>query len=127
MGDRASVIIRQDDKISIEIYGHWAGVNIVNTLPHALEVAKNRFDDISYFTRIIAQNILDDIADKDKETSAGLEVSNEYESNHSDLNNNLVIIDPFDKLVMCEGEEFSFDYIIENGVEKLQQAMKIGY
>lgn len=127
MGDRASILIRQDDKISIEIYGHWAGVNIVNTLPHALEVAKGRYDDIPYFTRIVTQNILDDIADKDKETSAGLEISNEYESNHDDLNNNLVIIDPFNKLVMCEGEEFSFDDIIANGVEKLQQAMRFEY
>lgn len=125
MGDRASILIRQDDKIGIEIYGHWADVNIVNTLPHALKVAKNRYDDISYFTRIITQNILDDIADKDKETSAGLEVTNEYESNHDDLNNNLVIIDPFDKIVMCNGEEFSYDYIIKNGVKQLQQAMRL--
>lgn len=125
MGDRASVIIRQDDKIGIEIYAHWAGVNIVNALPHALEVAKNRVDDISYFTRIITQNILDHIADKDKETSAGLEVTNEYESNHGDLNNNLVIIDPFDKIIVCNGEEFSYDDIIKNGVEKLQQAMRL--
>lgn len=127
MGNRASVIIKQNNKQGIEIYGHWVGNNIVNTLPHALEVAKGRYDDIPYFTRIVTQNILDDIADKDKETSAGLEISNEYESNHGDLNNNLVIIDPFNKLVMCEGEEFSFDDIIANGVEKLQQAMRFEY
>ena len=55
MGNRASVIIKQNTKQGIEIYGHWAGNNIVNTLPHALEVAKGRFDDISYFTRIIVE------------------------------------------------------------------------
>ena len=33
MGNRASVIIKQNTKQGIEIYGHWAGNNIVNTLP----------------------------------------------------------------------------------------------
>lgn len=127
MGDRASILIKQDDKLSIEIYGHWAGNNIVNTLPHALKVAKNRFNDISYFTRIIAQNILDDIANKDKETSAGLEICKYTQSNHGDLNNYPVLIDPFEKMVTCNNIEFSFEYIITNGVDDLKKAMLFEY
>lgn len=127
MGDRASVIIKQNDKQGIEIYGHWAGNNIVNTLPHALKVAEERFDDISYFTRIITHNILDDIADKDKETSAGIEICELNESNHVDLNNYAVFIDPFEKMVICNNTEFSFEYIMTNGVDDLKKAMLFVY
>lgn len=127
MGNRASVIIKQNDKQGIEIYGHWAGSNIVNTLPHALKVAEERFDDISYFTRIITQNILDDIADKDKETSAGIEICEWNESNHVDLNNYTVFIDPFEKMVICNNTEFSFEYIMTNGVDDLKKAMLFVY
>lgn len=127
MGDRASVIINQSNNLGIEIYGHWAGVNIVNTLPYALKVAKNRFNDISYFTRIIAQNILDDIANKDKEISAGLEICKYAQSNHGDLNNYPVLIDPFEKMVICNNIEFSFEYIITNGVDDLKKAMLFEY
>ena len=127
MGNRASVIIKQNTKQGIEIYGHWAGNNIVNTLPHALEVAKGRFDDISYFTRIITQNILDDIADKDKETSAGLAICDCNESNHGDLNNHTVFIDSFEKMVTCNNTEFSFEYIMTNGVDDLKKAMLFEY
>ena len=126
MGDRASVIIKQNDKQGIEIYGHWAGNNIVNTLPHALKVAEKRFDDISYFTRIITHNILDDIADKDKETSAGLAICELNESNY-DLNNYTVFIDPFEKMVICNNTEFSFEYIMTNGVDDLKKAMLFVY
>ena len=56
MGNRASVIIKQNKKQGIEIYGHWAGNNIVNTLPHALVLAKGRFDDISYFTQVFRKH-----------------------------------------------------------------------
>ena len=127
MGNRASVIIKQNDKQGIEIYGHWAGNNIVNTLPHALKVAEERFDDISYFTRIITQNILDDIADKDKETSAGIEICEWNESNYIDLNNYTVFIDPFEKMVICNNTEFSFENIITNGVDDLKKAMLFVY
>lgn len=127
MGNRASVIIKQNDKQGIEIYGHWAGNNIVNTLSHALKVAEERFDDISYFTRIITQNILDDIADKDKETSAGIEICELNESNHVDLNNYAVFIDPFEKMVICNNTEFSFEYIMTNGVDDLKKAMLFVY
>ena len=126
MGNRASVIIKQNDKQGIEIYGHWAGNNIVNTLPHALKVAEERFDDISYFTRIITHNILDDIADKDKETSAGIEICELNESNH-DLNYYTVFIDPFEKMVTCNNTEFSFEYITTNGVDDLKKAMLFVY
>lgn len=126
MGNRASVIIKQNDKQGIEIYGHWAGNNIVNTLPHALKVAEERFDDISYFTRIITQNILDDIADKDKETSAGIEICELNESNY-DLNYYTVFIDPFEKMVICNNTEFSFEYIMTNGVDDLKKAMLFVY
>ena len=47
MGDRSSIIIRQhscDDK-GIEIYGHWAGTQIIRELPRALKVAKARWHD----------------------------------------------------------------------------------
>lgn len=124
MGDRASVIIKQNDKQGIEIYGHWAGNNIVNTLPHALKVAEERFDDISYFTRIITQNILQDIADANKPTSAGIEICKWNESNHGDLDNFPVFINPFERIVSCRCYEYSFQYIIDNGVGELQNLMK---
>lgn len=124
MGDRASVIIKQNDKQGIEIYGHWAGIDIIKTLSYALQIAEERFDDISYFNRIIIQNILNNIADANKSTSAGIEICDWNESNHGDLNNHPVFINPFERIVSCRCYEYDFQDIIDNGVGELQNLMK---
>ena len=123
MGDRASVIIDQSNSLGIEIYAHWAGTEIVNTLPYSLVIAKDRYDDLPYFTRIVTQNILNSISFKDKDTGAGLEICDYDKSNHGDLNNYPVFIDPYTRLIKCNDKEFTFEDIIKNGVKDLQKAM----
>lgn len=115
MGDRSSIIIRQhscDDK-GIEIYGHWAGTQIIRNLPRALKVAKARWYDEEYFTRIIIQNILNCIADPNSALSCGIGITDNYKrSNHGDLEYNPVIINRFDREVIIGKYTFTFESII---------------
>nr|DAF78934.1 MAG TPA: hypothetical protein [Caudoviricetes sp.] len=131
MGDRSSIIIRQcscDDK-GIEIYGHWAGTQIICNLPRALRVAKARWDDEEYFTRVIKQNILNYIADPNGALSCGIGITDNYkQSNHGDLEYNPVIINRFDREVTIGKDTFTFGSIInplteQEVLEDMQKAM----
>lgn len=127
MGNRASVIIRQDDYRAIEIYSHWAGKNIINSLPKALKIAEDRYDQIAYFTRVIIQNILDDIADKNQSIGVGISVCG-WCNNRGlyILDNETVFIDTSDKTVTCGNYCATFDCVIKFGVERLQNNMEYG-
>ena len=131
MGDRSSIIIRQhscDDK-GIEIYGHWAGTQIIRELPRALKVARARWHDEEYFTRVIIQNILNYIADPYSDLSCGIGITDNYkQSNHGDLGYNPVIINRFDREVTIGKDTFTFESIInplteQEILEDMQKAM----
>ena len=64
---------------------------------------------------------------KDKKTPAGLAICDCNESNHGDLNNYTVFIDPFEKMVICNNTEFSFEYIMTTGVDELKKVMLFEY
>lgn len=131
MGDRSSIIIRQhscDDK-GIEIYGHWAGTQIIRELPRALKVARARWHDEEYFTRVIIQNILNYIADPYSDLSCGIGITDNYkQSNHGDLEYNPVIINGFDREVAIGKDIFTFESIInplteQEILEDMQKSM----
>jgi len=61
MGDRANFGFRSNEGTEIIfLYGHWAGDGMMATLANALEVARRRWCDESYATRICISNIIGD-------------------------------------------------------------------
>ncbi len=56
MGDRANVVIDEQDGGTIYLYTHWGGSELPETLQNALK-RKWRWDDESYLTRIIFQEM----------------------------------------------------------------------
>ena len=123
MGNRSAIIIRVDKNKAIEIYSHWRGDEIVARLPEALEIAKDRYDDVSYFTRIVIQNILNNIVDPNSERGAGIDICNWNNYDDFHLNNNPVFIDPTNKTVRCGGNIWKFEDIIKHGYIGISCAM----
>ena len=124
MGDRSAIVIRVDEDTAIEIYSHWHGKGIVYKLPAALEVAKGRYDDVAYFTRIVIQNVLNSIVAATSESGAGISICDwvdDYDADH--LNYQPVFVDPFTKIVTCNGKVWSFSYIIEYGSDEIESVM----
>jgi hypothetical protein len=58
MGDRANFGFRQADGDTIYLYGHWAGHQMMARLANAIEVARPRWTDESYATRIAISRII---------------------------------------------------------------------
>lgn len=132
MGDRASIIIRQYDNSDqgIEIYGHWAGVGIVNKLQDALKYAEDRWNDEEYFTRIVIQNILDDIARPHSSSGCGIGICKNYKkSRHGDLEYPPVTVDATEKKVFIGKSIFYFRDIVDmdsNVVLQMLQGAMLG-
>lgn len=127
MGDRASIIIRQYDKNAqgIEIYGHWAGVGIVNKLRDALKYAEDRWDDEEYFTRIVVQNILDDISRPHSSSGCGIGICKNYKkSGHGDLQYPPVIVDATERKVFIGNTIFYFRDIVDMDSEVILQMLQ---
>jgi hypothetical protein len=58
MGDRANFGFRQSNGDVIFLYGHWAGYGMMARLAQAIEVARPRWHDEPYATRIAISNII---------------------------------------------------------------------
>ena len=132
MGDRSSIIIRQNwpTDQGIEIYGHWAGVNIVDNIKTAISNAKSRWNDEEYFNRIFIQNILDNISHSDSPIGCGIRIVKNYKkSGHADLEYNPVIVDATEQKVFVRNIELSFQDIMdmehETVLDIIQSAMII--
>lgn len=52
MGDRANIVIRQQDQ-AIYLYSHWGGEDMPDTLARALIHGQSRWNDETYLARII--------------------------------------------------------------------------
>ena len=59
MGDRANCCVKQDEG-QIWLYTHWGGETLVEDVQRGLEKGKGRWDDESYLTRIIFNEIQGD-------------------------------------------------------------------
>lgn len=128
MGDRSSIIIRQHyyaKDQGIEIYGHWAGVSIVNNLQKALSRSEGRWNDEEYFTRIVIQNILDYIAVADSLTGCGIGIVENYKkSGHGDLEYPPVIVDAVERKVFIGNSMFYFRDIVDMDSEVVLQMLQ---
>lgn len=53
MGDRANVVIQDEDGNRVWLYSHWGGFDMLTTLRNALTRGKERWDDPAYLARIV--------------------------------------------------------------------------
>ena len=60
MGDRANFGFRQSNGDTIYLYGHWAGYQMMDRLAAAIDVARPRWNDESYATRICISQMIGD-------------------------------------------------------------------
>lgn len=58
MGDRANIIVQQEDNNHIYLYTHWGGYKVEEILALALKRSQDRWDDTPYLTRIIFSEML---------------------------------------------------------------------
>lgn len=55
MGDRGNIAVIQDNEAKEQVwfYGHWSGWRMPAVLQHAIREGKGRWDDPTYFARIV--------------------------------------------------------------------------
>lgn len=58
MGDRANFAFKQSNGEAIVLYGHWAGYDMLANLANAVDVARDRWNDESYATRICVSQLI---------------------------------------------------------------------
>jgi hypothetical protein len=94
MGDRANIKIKSNNQgCSIWIYTHWHGSELPHLLQDALAKARPRWDDASYATRILVDQITKD--GRDQETGWGLSLEiqdNEHNVLEVDLMHQQVLV-----------------------------------
>lgn len=62
MGDRAQIMITEDDATGVYLYTHWLGRDIAFYLARALARSEDRWHDAPYLTRVvISEMVRDDI------------------------------------------------------------------
>lgn len=108
MGDRIVYTIKQDSKLSLNLYSHWGGYDRFITLASALRAAEPRWNDTSYAARIIISQLIGD--QWAEETGFGLWASNEegmYGGDHPDI-----IVDLVNKTVIDETGTHTFESFI---------------
>ena len=108
MGDRVVYTIRQDNKLSINLYSHWGGYDRFTNLAKALQFAQPRWNDTPYAARILVSQLIGD--QRSDELGFGLWASEEdgiYGGDHPDIT-----IDLVNKLVTDETGTHSFESFI---------------
>ena len=80
MGDRANFGFRQSNENVVFLYGHWAGHNMLSQLAEAVAVARPRWTDESYATRIAISQLIDE--DWKQELGWGLHINEIGDNEH---------------------------------------------
>ena len=80
MGDRANFGFKDSQGDTIVLYGHWAGYEMLSVLAQAVDVARPRWSDESYATRICISQIIG--TSWDTETGWGLSVNKILDNEH---------------------------------------------
>lgn len=108
MGDRIVYVIKQDEKLSVNLYSHWGGYDRFINLANALKAAQPRWNDSSYGTRIIISQLIGD--QWNDEHGFGIWASDEhgmYGGDHPDI-----VIDLVNNTVQDETGTHSFEQFI---------------
>lgn len=80
MGDRVNIKIKEENGNNIYVYSHWDGLRFFEMLKDALELSKDRWDDPSYFQRVLITELC-----KKAEGLTGYGVSSERQDNEHDV------------------------------------------
>lgn len=82
MGDRAMAEIKTEDG-SLYFYTHWHGESLPEHAGVAVEAARSRLGDYSYWTRIIVDQLIKLSGARDSETGAGLMLKPDCEDSYN--------------------------------------------
>ncbi len=88
MGDRRMIEIKTEDG-SLFVYTHWHGYDFVDRAKGAVKTAKPRWDDDSYFTRIVVDQLTK--PGRDKGTGFGLMLKPNAEDEYNNDKPSIVI------------------------------------
>ena len=80
MGDRANFGFRQSNENVVFLYGHWAGHEMLSKLAHAVDIARPRWTDESYATRIAISQLIGE--DWNQELGWGISVNELCDNEH---------------------------------------------
>jgi hypothetical protein len=105
MGARTTYTFRTNSQ-DLNLYSHYGGERKAQTFAHALKQAKPRWDDESYFIRIMVSQIVGD--DWNTEYGFGLLVNQEFEEEYTPL-----VCHPERKSVDYGDESFTYPEFIE--------------
>lgn len=105
MGARTTYTFRTNGQ-DLNLYSHWGGEDKAQTFAHALEKARPRWSDESYFIRIMISQIVGD--EWGETTGFGLGVNQGFEESYSPL-----FCNPETKQIDYNGEAFTFPEFIE--------------
>lgn len=113
MGDRANFGFRQTDGSVIYLYGHWAGHEMMHRLADAIDIARPRWNDEMYATRIAISQLIGD--EWDQEYSWGIANhigDNEHSVPVVDWENKTVTLYPhtWEDGVMFDSPKFSMEF-----------------
>jgi len=109
MGDRAMAEIITEDG-SLYVYSHWGGFELPDNAKQAIMAAQDRWDDESYATRIIVDQLTK--GGRDQETGYGLMLKPNAEDEYNN-DNPSVIIDLVQKRlsVFRDGDEEHINFL----------------
>jgi hypothetical protein len=107
MGDRANFGLKQSDGNTIFLYSHWGGEGMMDTLANALAVARPRWHDEGYATRIIISQIIG--SDWREETGYGLYINEIPDNEHS-----IPVVDFVSQTVSLYEASWSIPFVQEN-------------
>jgi hypothetical protein len=82
MGDRANFGFRANSESPVVVlYAHWGGFEMMNNLAHAISVARPRWEDEGYATRIAISQLIGE--EWNQELSYGIYVNEIGDNEHS--------------------------------------------
>ena len=93
MGDRGNIAVIQSDNQQVWFYGHWSGWRMPAVLQHAIREGKGRWNDESYFARIVFCRLVPPDKHYYQETSFGISTrmqDNEHPIVVADVNKQIV-------------------------------------
>ena len=105
MGDRANVVVQEEDGGKIFLYTHWGGYRLPEVLQSALKRGRNRWNDDAYLTRIIFCEMVK--GSEMEETGYGIstyECDNEHEH---------LVVDIKTQQVICGEKNWGFQEFVD--------------
>ena len=86
MGDRANFGFKDSKDNTVFLYGHWAGYEMLKSLADAVQIARPRWTDEAYATRICNSQLIGD--SWNSETGWGITVNQVADNGHNAPINN---------------------------------------